>query len=47
MVNTEIKTKLISSDKEKAFRKAFQKLFHQCPIPDNEILEKLALFLNR
>ena len=47
MANTEIKSKAICSDKEKAFLKDFQKLFYQCPIPDNEILENVALFLNR
>lgn len=37
----------ISSDKESQARKSFIDLFKTCPIPENEILGHLGLFLNR
>ena len=35
-----------SSEQEKALRKDLYKLFKKCPIPDNEFLDNLGLFLN-
>ncbi|MDA9251650.1 crotonobetainyl-CoA--carnitine CoA-transferase [Alphaproteobacteria bacterium] len=43
----EIKIKTSSSDTEQDLRKDFFRLFKECPIPDNEMLENLALFLKR
>lgn len=39
--------KLNSSSKENSARQEFYKNFTQCPIPENEILSNLGLFLNR
>lgn len=42
-----IKIKTIASDSEKNHRQAFQELFAQSPIPDNEKLSNLGLFQKR
>lgn len=42
-----ITTKDNISDKEEYFRTHFIKLFRDCPIPENEILSNLGLFINR
>jgi len=42
-----IKTKGYSSEHEMNFRKEFQQLFKRCPIPENEVLQNLGLFINR
>ncbi|MFA6082405.1 MAG: crotonobetainyl-CoA--carnitine CoA-transferase [Patescibacteria group bacterium] len=47
MANKAIHTKVVSANHETELRRDFQKLFRDCPIPDNEILENLSLFLNR
>lgn len=36
-----------STEKEKTARKQFHELFARCPIPSNEILGNLGLFMNR
>ena len=36
-----------SSQKEHSFREEFYELFKSCPIPDNELLTNLGLFINR
>jgi hypothetical protein len=44
---SKIKAKWNASDNEVQLRKALVGYFHECPIPDNEILSNLALFINR
>ena len=43
----EIKTKLFSSDNEINHRENFIETFKNSPIPDNEILQQLGLYMNR
>jgi len=43
----DIRIKSNSSEKEINFRKDFFKQFKDCPIPDDELLQNLGLFLNR
>jgi len=40
-------TVTISSEREKNIRQEFAALFKQCPIPENELLRNLGLFVNR
>lgn len=47
MKNPDIKTKNNWSENEQALREKFFKLFKNCPIPDNELLLNLGLFLKR
>ncbi|MFC1558615.1 crotonobetainyl-CoA--carnitine CoA-transferase [candidate division KSB1 bacterium] len=42
----EIKAELYRSEEEDNIRKEFVKHFRKCPIPDNEILQNLGLFLS-
>ena len=42
-----IKTLNHSSEKEKLYRNKFFDLFKNCPLPDNELLLNLGLFINR
>lgn len=42
-----IKTVTIASEREKGARQQFVELFNQCPIPENELLRNLGLFINR
>ena len=46
MKGKEIKTEPYKSDKEDKIRREFVKQFRNCPIPDNEILQNLGLFLS-
>lgn len=43
----DIKTKEYSSTNELSLRKRFFGLFKDCPIPEDELLSNLAIFLNR
>lgn len=43
----EIRTKSNSSTEEVATRQQFYETFTQCPIPQNELLSNMGLFLNR
>lgn len=43
----EVKTKWYSSTVERSLRERFFKLFKECPIPENELLENLELFIKR
>ena len=36
-----------SSEQEQSYRNSFLDLFKDCPIPDNELLSNLGLFMNR
>ena len=36
-----------SSEKENDYRKSFLKLFKECPLPEDELLYNLGLFINR
>lgn len=45
--NKEIITKIYASDNEKDLRKDFVNTFKECPIPENELLENLGLFIKR
>ena len=36
-----------SSEQEQSYRNSFLDLFKDCPIPDNELLSNLDLFMNR
>lgn len=47
MRKQDIKTKEYSSINEKSLRERFFKLFRFCPIPDNELLFNLELFIKR
>lgn len=40
-------TVTISSEREKSVRQQFVELYKQCPIPENERLRNLGLFINR
>lgn len=42
-----MKTKTYSSQKENSIRSDFYDIFKQCPIPENEILSHLGLFIKR
>src|SRR5271157_162172 len=42
-----MKTKTNSSPKEQSLRNDFFDLFKKCPIPDNELLLNLSLFIKR
>ena len=42
----ELKSELYRSDKEDKLRHEFVTLFKECPVPDNEILQHLGLFLS-
>jgi hypothetical protein len=42
-----LKTVTIASDREKSVRQRFIEIYQQCPIPENEILRNLGLFINR
>ncbi len=43
----EIKAKWNASEKEKQIREQLVQYFRECPIPNNEILQNLSLFINR
>ncbi len=43
----EIKAKWNASEKEISLRERLVRYFRECPIPDNEILSNLSLFINR
>jgi hypothetical protein len=43
----DIQTKTKSSGQELSTREQFKRLFDNCPIPDNEQLQNLGLFVNR
>jgi hypothetical protein len=47
MRKQDIKTKGYSSINEKSLRERFFKLFRDCPIPNNELLLNLGLFIKR
>lgn len=47
MKKQDIKTKSYSSRKETSLREGFLRLFKDCPIPDNELLTHLGLFIRR
>ncbi len=47
MRKQDIKTKGCSSTNEKSLRERFFKLFRNCPIPNNELLLNLGLFIKR
>ena len=47
MRKQDIKTKEYSSTNEKSLRERFFKLFRDCPIPNNELLLNLGLFIKR
>lgn len=47
MEKQEIKINELSSEKEMAIRSSFIQLFKESPIPDNEILSNLGLFIRR
>lgn len=47
MRKQDIKTKIYSSTNEKSLREKFFKLFRDCPIPNNELLSNLGLFIKR
>jgi len=47
MKKQKIKTKSYSMAKEVLFRDEFFNLYKNCPIPDNELLSNLGLFINR
>lgn len=47
MNKNDIKIKEYSSSNEKSIRKNILKLFRECPLPDNELLSNLGLFINR
>jgi len=40
------KQELYRNDKEEKIRNDFAKLFHNCPIPDRDVLQNLGLFLS-
>jgi hypothetical protein len=42
-----LKTVTIASERERSMRQQFIELYQQCPIPENEILRNLGLFINR
>ena len=42
-----VKAKWYSSTVERSSRERFFKLFKECPIPENELLENLGLFIKR
>jgi hypothetical protein len=44
---SELRTKSNSSSAEVALRERFHELYSSCPIPPNELLTQLGLFLNR
>jgi hypothetical protein len=46
MKKRDISIKTFSSSEEKTIRENFVKVFKKCPIPDNEVLSNLGLFLN-
>lgn len=46
-IPSELRTKSNSSAQEVATRDGFVELFNSCPIPSNEVLTQLGLFLNR
>lgn len=45
-MNQDLKTRWLASEEEIARRERFFHLFQQCPIPPNELLLNLGLFLN-
>jgi len=45
-MNQDLKTKWLASEEESNRRERFFDLFQQCPIPPNELLSNLGLFLN-
>ena len=45
-MNQDLKTKWLSSDEEATRRERFFESFQQCPIPRNELLANLGLFMN-
>ena len=47
MNDEKMKTKSYLTEKEKDIRKDFYNLFKQCPIPDDEFLSHLGLFIKR
>lgn len=47
MRKQDIKTKKFFSTNEKSLREKFFKLFRNCPIPNNELLSNLGLFIKR
>lgn len=47
MNKNDIKIKEYSSSNEKSIRKNILQLFRECPLPDNELLSNLGLFINR
>lgn len=47
MKKREIKTKSYTTTKETSQRERFFKTFKDCPIPDNELLSNLGLFMRR
>src|SRR3989344_5937056 len=47
MENNDIKIKGYGSEKEESLKKEFAQLFKECPIPENELLANLGLFLRR
>lgn len=47
MRKQDIKTKGYSSPNEKSLREKFFKIFRDCPIPNNELLSNLGLFIKR
>lgn len=47
MQKDDIKIKYNASANEKSLRKKFLKLFKNCPIPENEVLFNLGLFIKR
>lgn len=47
MKKQDIKTRTQASDKELSLREEFFNLFKSCPIPENELLSNMGLFLNR
>jgi len=42
-----VKNVIFSSENESKNRESFQNLFKECPIPDNQLLRNLGLFINR
>ena len=44
---SKIKIETFPSDNEKSLRQDFFRLYKECPIPDNEMLSNLGLFLKR
>ncbi|MHB1530112.1 MAG: crotonobetainyl-CoA--carnitine CoA-transferase [Acidiferrobacteraceae bacterium] len=47
VISHEIKAKWNASEKEAQIRRQLVQYFRECPIPDNEILSNLSLFINR